>query len=292
VYADAKGRYFVASEWGSAILVYDQNGAHIATVPMEPGSAGGAPRLDGIVADANDSLYVLDNANRRIAVVAPDWSIARYVSLPFSVSAFWVLRDGRFLSSRDTRGRAEPLVVHSSSGEVLRAFGMALNADGTPCVNCGAPLATVMSSGYRVMLAWKSQYRLEEWDLAGRQTAVFSAPSAALDALPFGVRMAMGSAADSVDNFGRRDEDVPGLRRMRSFADGSLWLELLVRDFFGRLATRVDILDVTRGVLTGSIPDFSLDDVVTEGIRADYRVDERGFPIIQLFRFEIEGRGG
>ena len=292
VYSNGRGRYYAANSTGTQLLVFDATGALLAAVK---GASGGtsaattsAPRgrqeqfgsVDMVLADPQDSLFVLDNEQRRIFVFDTALTFARQVALPWRIDSFLILRDGRIVTVRTPRADGDPVSVHRATGEIIRSFGAPLNPDATPCTDCGTPHIALAPSGYRLWLAWSNRYRLEEWDLSGRRMGVLENPT----------RSFANSSAILIPAAANDPTPAPGINRLMLTTDGNMWVGYTLIDPQAGPVSMTDVLDPVRARLVKSFVGLTLRDVVSEGIRAAYRVDEYGLPEVRLERFQIDRR--
>ncbi len=148
----------------TAFLVFDADGRLVRVVGTGGDGPGEYGRIDGLVFDATDSLWVFDGGNGRADVYGPDLERARSVSLDGLFRDVIALEDGNFAvlgGGATVEGLPYQMRLLRRSGEIV-PFAPA----GSDRALGGA--GAIRSAGRSaVWLAAVHSYAIERWSTAG-----------------------------------------------------------------------------------------------------------------------------
>lgn len=171
---DASGRIFVPSRGAPGeVYVFDGDGKFLRTLGRRGDGPGEYRVVNEVRVGARDSLYLFDNANARMTVLATDLTVARTARMPVAVRPTEVVitSDGIIIaadrvSTPDRVGL--PLHVVDQSGTLLRSFG---SDDTTRYVAMPFAMSRALALDRQglVWAALRTSYRLVLWDLEGSQ---------------------------------------------------------------------------------------------------------------------------
>ena len=170
---DSRGRYYVAPMADLAfIAVFDSTGRFLKQLGRRGKGPGEYQYVMMAHVGPNDSLYVLDEFNKRLTVLTPDHSVARIVPVRGTLTHGFPLPDGRFVAA----GRfltperlGLPLHLLDSTG-VVRSFGAT-----DPSVRSNEfqaqlrQIALARKGG--VWSARMDRYEVERWTLDGERVS-------------------------------------------------------------------------------------------------------------------------
>lgn len=269
VVQDSRGRLYLAGPYATRILMFDTQGRFLRTLGRPGHGPGEFAGIGSVRIGPADSLFVFDNPQSRLSVLAPDGEFVRSLSLPIAPAVTnFVAPDGRFIIGR-TYGIRElgphPLHLFDRQGTRLRSFGN-LSADSRPSepVLLGRTLAP--GRGSTIWSGHSAEYVIDRLDLRDGSADLIVRRQARW----FPPRPSLPRSD------GRPEPGVIGVQEDES---GRLWVLLsipdaewrkayraappgephgTITDFQGFHDTRIEVLDLDRGALIASlnIPEF------------------------------------
>lgn len=168
---DTRGIYYVGRLYEPGrVGVYDKNGAFVRTIGQLGQGPGEFSDVDQVRVGLGDTLFTIDNRNRRLTVWKPNGELVRSVSMLTSVWDVVPQRSGEFAIRGQFGSPGKiglPLHLVGVSGDIRRSFG-AIN----PEVRVGAESVNdrIVAPGGPGLIwsALRNQYRVELWDTAGK----------------------------------------------------------------------------------------------------------------------------
>ena len=178
---DSRGRYYVlaSSTIREPVKVFNHDGSFL-TALGRIGEGPGEYQMPAVVLILpGDTVSIFDMGNRRLTVLSPEYEVVHTLDLPrrINMSGAVLLGVERFGTNFDLTGTdsvAAALQIMDRGGFIIRTFSneQALSGAGPP--QFGRTMRSL--SGSRDGL-WSApmffEYRLEQWDTAGRRLKAF-----------------------------------------------------------------------------------------------------------------------
>ena len=283
------------------VLLFNQSGEYVRVVGRTGQGPGEFSAVIAIQPGLGDSTVVMDAGNRRLAVLDPDFRVARSARVPAIGAWFGVVNNGEVLIltgiARGGASSLDRLLLLGPSLEPIRSFMP------TPVAGPDNPVSelrrrmSVTRSGIAVV-AHQDRYVIELWSVSGRHVQTLVRDPAWFRSDP--------SARPQLSP----DEPAPAQATPRIDAEGRIWTvshladdrwrEALstVRSLIGRdelgvtegardryQDSVIEVIDPDQGSLLASLRvDPHLTFISNSGFAASYRQDDLGNPFIDVWR--------
>ncbi len=170
--ARIRGGRFVHGRTPDGMPVFDSTGRLVATVGRQGSGPGEFRSIQALAVGRADTVHVFDVGNQRHNVLSPDLQVVRTFPAPGSTYDAVVLSTGHVVrnASMPTADLWDaPLhLIAPGDGRLLRSFGA---HPGEPYLPDGAWAGRrelTAGPGATVYAARRNEYRIEQWDTAGR----------------------------------------------------------------------------------------------------------------------------
>lgn len=181
VTVDSRGRYYVlaSSSVREPVKVFNQNGSFLTDLGRI-GEGPGEYQMPAVVLiSQGDTVNIFDMGNRRLTVLSPQYEIVRTLDLPrrINMAGAVLVNTDQFGTNFDLHGSdstTSAVQIMDRSGSIVHAFSNERNRSGRGPPQFYRSMRSL--SGSRDGL-WSApmffEYRLEQWDTAGRRLRNF-----------------------------------------------------------------------------------------------------------------------
>ena len=171
---DSRGIYYVWASGAPYFWVFDGQGKIMRRVGQRGQGPGEFRSISGILIGSGDSLYVLDESQRRLSVFSPRYELVRTVQLGFEAGFRSVFVGEEILVNSMIRTPeliGYPLHLMNSLGRLTRSFGSTTGVY-RPDLRDALEVRELTADAGAVWSAWINQYVIERWDTVGNLTRV------------------------------------------------------------------------------------------------------------------------
>jgi hypothetical protein len=298
---DGRGNYYVAQfKQRYVITQFNPTGQFVRTIGREGRGPGEYLYIVSLTIGPNDSLYVVDHGNARIAVLSPDHEASR--TIPFAGQFFSALvtRAGIIANAHWPRAESlgKPLRTTGMDGSVKAVYGAT-----TPHFNPRAVYSVMRSiaagQDSSIWAGEKTRYVVEEWSVNGKPLRTITRNVPWFPA--YEQRMKATAARPS----------EPWLVALREERSGRLWTAITVPDSewskrWTELGfteekgvepdqrifdTIIEVLDLNRKAVVFSqrLPHY-IHGFLNDSTAFGYSVDSDEIPHIEIWRFRLVER--
>lgn len=136
---DSTGRFLVATPSGPAaelVGIYDSGGRFVGRIGRMGSGPGEYQRPDLLLRDVHDSIFIFDNAQRRMTVLSPALTYVRSEALPTRVQDAALDSSGQlFVNAPFYRPDSvvRPVFTFDARGEPIHSYGTPIPACSTDC---------------------------------------------------------------------------------------------------------------------------------------------------------------
>ncbi len=304
VVTDSRGWYYMyATSSPDAVLLFDDQGAGVSMLGRPGDGPGEFRRIEDVLIDEHDSLYVFDPGTLRMTVFSPASEVIRTIRVHGQPKGGEValLPGYGFVMNAQMAGADEfrfPVHVIDRNGGVLSSFG---NDSGPVRASNFFQFERAIARGHdsTVWVAHRNQYQIEHWTANGELLRTF---------------VNRRDWFDRYDEFRVRDESNPPLPEVRALSEISpdivmvlIWVSatdwpagteerfghgvrsLGVVDFNRAYDTIIEAIDVKSGRLLASRRvDPAIAGFLNDNHVFSYREDEEGKPSTALWQVNLQ----